>query len=65
MELEDMLDDMKKKVLGKNKSPDVLEAKVKYLEKLNSQLLTYLVKREYMTGADARMIIAKAKQDAR
>lgn len=46
-------------------SPSVMTQKIRYLQKLNGQLMTFMVKRGIMTKNEARQIIAKARQDAR
>ena len=45
----------------KREEPAMLSAKVKYLEKLNGGLLTFMVKNGLMTRDEASKIIQKAR----
>ena len=57
------LENISKKVLEESSS--VMAAKIRYLQKLNGGLMTFMVKRGIMTKNEAKQVITKARQDAR
>lgn len=59
----DFIKSLSKKAL--EESPSVMAAKIRYLQKFNSGLITFIVKRGIMTKVEAKQIIAKARKDAR